>query len=211
MAVVDRQQQANTRTPAAEPASPAAERLTDPVQRYALQDAVANRALIDPLQWRRGSVHGPGGLPRAADEVQVGREGKESDEEKGGCKGTMQRVAGAPAPVQRVSISSSGGSPLDEGVRGKMEDAMGTDFSSVRVHQASSAAPKLGALAFTQGENIHFAPGAYSTQTLGHELAHVVQQRQGRVKPTGSVNGVALNDDPSLEAEADRIGAAVRG
>jgi ribosomal protein S18 acetylase RimI-like enzyme len=40
---------------------------------------------------------------------------------------------------------------------------------------------------------------------LGHELAHVVQQRAGRVRnPLGS--GLAVVQDHALEAEADRLG-----
>jgi hypothetical protein len=34
-----------------------------------------------------------------------------------------------------------------------------------------------------------------------------VQQRQGRVKATTSVNGLPVNDDKSLEKEADTLGA----
>lgn len=105
-----------------------------------------------------------------------------------------------------------GGSPMPEAVQAKMEHAFGTDFSGVRV-QESSAAPALGALAFTQGESIQFAPGQYrpespaGQQLLGHELSHVVQQRAGRVQATTQSAGVAVNDDTSLEAEADRHGA----
>ena len=43
-------------------------------------------------------------------------------------------------------------------------------------------------------------------ELLGHELTHVVQQSEGRVKPTTEVMGMPVNDDPSLEAEADKMG-----
>jgi hypothetical protein len=36
-----------------------------------------------------------------------------------------------------------------------------------------------------------------------------VQQKQGRVKPTLQAKGAAINDDPGLESEADRIGGAL--
>ena len=36
-----------------------------------------------------------------------------------------------------------------------MESSFGTDFSSVRVHPDSSKAPEVGALAYTQGTDIH--------------------------------------------------------
>ncbi|HYE52572.1 MAG TPA: hypothetical protein VEB20_23455, partial [Azospirillaceae bacterium] len=41
---------------------------------------------------------------------------------------------------------------------------------------------------------------------LPHEAWHVVQQMQGRVPVTGRIGAVPLNDDPALEAEADRMG-----
>lgn len=100
---------------------------------------------------------------------------------------------------------------IPEGVLQKMEVSFGTSFADVNVHVGSEAA-EVGALAFTQGNDIHFAPGQYNPESrsgqelLGHELAHVVQQREGRVRANGEVNGVPLNDDPSLEAEADRLG-----
>jgi hypothetical protein len=102
------------------------------------------------------------------------------------------------------------GQSLPEPVRQKMESALGADFSDVRVHIGSEAAA-IGALAFTYGSDIYFSPGLYDPHTthgqrlLGHELTHVVQQRAGRVRnPFGA--GVAVVQDPGLEAEADRLG-----
>jgi hypothetical protein len=91
-----------------------------------------------------------------------------------------------------------------------MERAFAADFSEVRVHVGPQAAA-IGALAFTAGTDIFFAQGRYQPQTteglrlLGHELAHVVQQKQGRVRnPLG--HGTAIVRDQVLEAEADRMG-----
>ncbi|MCP5053627.1 MAG: DUF4157 domain-containing protein [bacterium] len=89
--------------------------------------------------------------------------------------------------------------------------AAAMDFSDVNIHTNSSKAPAIGAIAYTQGNDIHFAPGAYNPnssagkQLLGHELAHVVQQREGRVQPTTTVNGLPVNDSPTLEKEADAM------
>ena len=87
----------------------------------------------------------------------------------------------------------------------------------MRVHE-DGRATSLGALAYTQGTNIHFAPGQYQPDSrqgqelLGHELTHVVQQAQGRVQATGQAKGVAINSDPALEHEADVMGTrAARG
>lgn len=105
--------------------------------------------------------------------------------------------------------AAHGGQPLPQGVRQMMEAAFGTRFDDVRVHVGAEA-QALGATAFTHGSHIHFAPGHYDPasprgrQTLGRELAHVVQQRAGRVSnPFGS--GVAVVHDRTLEAEAERL------
>jgi uncharacterized protein DUF4157 len=104
----------------------------------------------------------------------------------------------------------SGGWPLPRDVQAKMEGALGSSFADVRVHVGPEAS-SIGAIAFTWGSEIYFAPGQYNPHTphgqflLGHELQHVVQQRAGRVvNPFGS--GVAVVQDASLEAEADHLG-----
>jgi hypothetical protein len=108
------------------------------------------------------------------------------------------------------------GKPLPMDVRAKMEQAFGHDFSRVRIHEGRH--PAAGrAIAVTQAENIHFAPGNYRPDShdgqslLGHELTHVVQQRAGQVAaPQGK--GFPVNENLALEAEADRAGArAARG
>ncbi len=117
----------------------------------------------------------------------------------------------ASLPVQKKDNRTG----LPDHVKGRMESSFNTDFSDVKVHANSGKAPEVGALAYTQGSDIHFAPGQFSPesasgrQLLGHELAHVVQQRQGRVQPTTEVNGMPVNDSTSLEREADIQGRKV--
>lgn len=107
---------------------------------------------------------------------------------------------------QREAPNQTG---IPDEVKNNMEASFGTDFSDVRVHPDSSQAPEVGALAYTQGTDIHFAPGQFKpdTQTgqqlLGHELTHVIQQAEGRVQPTTEISGMPVNDDVSLETEAD--------
>jgi hypothetical protein len=92
-------------------------------------------------------------------------------------------------------------------LRAGLESLSGHDLEDVRVVRGSSRPASVGALAYTQGNDIHLAPG--QDQHLAHEAWHAVQQRQGRVAPTGSVAGHALNDDPALEREADVMAARV--
>ena len=135
---------------------------------------------------------------------------------------TIQRRAdesrGGGATGHAGSGSSTGaGAALPATVQTKMGNAFNFDFSGVRAHEGGQA-QAMGALAYTQGSQVHFAPGQYQPDTargqelLGHELAHVVQQSEGRVAATTQLKGVGINDDSGLEREADDWGArAARG
>ena len=78
-------------------------------------------------------------------------------------------------------------------------------FKDVSVHTNSSKATELNAKAFTQGNNIHFAPGMFNENTtqgkqlISHELSHVIQQKTSQVKPTTSINGNPVNDDTDMD------------
>jgi hypothetical protein len=94
-----------------------------------------------------------------------------------------------------------------------MEAAFGANFSQVRIHVGPQPA-SIGAAAFTWGPNIYFAPGQYNPHVpdgqalLAHELAHVVQQRAGRVvNPLGARTAVVQS--AALEADADRMAKRV--
>jgi hypothetical protein len=105
------------------------------------------------------------------------------------------------------------GRPLEPWIRQAMEGCFEQDFSAVRIHEGP-AAQSMGALAVTSGDELHFAPGLYDLTSregvalLGHELTHVVQQREGRVVNRFG-RGVAIVQDPAFEAEADRMGQRV--
>lgn len=72
-------------------------------------------------------------------------------------------------------------------------------------HYNSSQPAQLNAHAYAQGSEIHLAPG--QEMHLPHEAWHVVQQAQGRVKPTAQMKGgVPVNDETGLEQEADAMG-----
>lgn len=78
------------------------------------------------------------------------------------------------------------GIPLDLPTRGYFEQRMGADFSDVRIHAGPAAAREartFSAEAFTVGEHIAFAEGAFQPKTpegqelIAHELAHVAQEK----------------------------------
>lgn len=85
-----------------------------------------------------------------------------------------------------------------------IETLSGISMDDVKVHYNSSQPTQLQALAYTQGTDIHVAPG--QEKHLPHEAWHVVQQKQGQVKPTIQANGVSINDDKRLEQEAETMG-----
>ncbi len=117
----------------------------------------------------------------------------------------LQKKA-APGPVQREPNGSAGTTgSLPGGLKAGIESLSGLDMSGVQVHRNSAEPAKIGALAYAQGKDIHLGPG--QDKHLPHEAWHLVQQRQGRVRPTMQAKGVAINDDPSLEREADAMGA----
>jgi hypothetical protein len=87
-----------------------------------------------------------------------------------------------------------------------IESLSGISMDAVNVHYNSLQPAQLNAHAYAQGTDIHVAPGR--ERHLPHEAWHVVQQAQGRVRPTVQMKGKeGINDDPVLEQEADVMGA----
>jgi hypothetical protein len=95
---------------------------------------------------------------------------------------------------------------LPDRLKSGMESMSGMSLDHVKVHYNSSRPAQLNAHAYAQGGDIHVGPG--QEKYLSHEAWHVVQQAQGRVRPTMQMQGgVQVNDDKGLEAEADAMGA----
>jgi hypothetical protein len=92
---------------------------------------------------------------------------------------------------------------LPDRLKAGVENLSGLSMDDVRVHYNSPQPAAVQALAYTQGTDIHLAPG--QQKHLPHEAWHVVQQKQGRVKPTLQMKGVAINDDTGLELEAEAM------
>ena len=107
--------------------------------------------------------------------------------------------------TQRFEDERSNQTGMPDQLKAGIESLSGMDMSAVRVHHNSAQPAQLNALAYTQGNQIHLGPG--QEQHLPHEAWHVVQQMQGRVKPTLQAKGIDVNNEPALEQEADEMGA----
>ncbi|WP_375584849.1 DUF4157 domain-containing protein [Cyclobacterium xiamenense] len=111
-------------------------------------------------------------------------------------------------PIQRKENKN-----LPEDLQENMENSFGQDFTNVNIQKNSQEAVDLNARAFTKGDSVHFAPGEFNPNSekgknlIGHEFAHVTQQRSGVVKPPSVMGkGLILNDNEELEREADIFG-----
>lgn len=94
---------------------------------------------------------------------------------------------------------------LPDNLKSGVENLSGYSMDDVKVHYNSDKPTQLQAHAYAQGTDIHLASG--QEKHLPHEAWHVVQQKQGRVKPTLQMKGeVNVNDDKGLEKEADVMG-----
>jgi hypothetical protein len=161
------------------------------------------------------SASSPTRAPGARTSERLANEKRRSFDELDRAASHGHRLDAIPAHAPPLAAGKTG-RPLPSPLRGRMEAAFGASFEPVRVHEDESA-EALGAVAYTRGHDIHFAPGRYQPNALvgqaliGHELTHVVQQRAGIVSaPQGK--GAPINADPTLEAEADQQGMrAARG
>lgn len=115
-------------------------------------------------------------------------------------------------PIQKEKNKTG----LPDNLKAGTENLSGYSMDDVKVHRNSDKPAQLQAHAYAQGTDIHIAPG--QEKHLPHEAWHVVQQKQGRVKPTMQLmdqsatpdtakkNTVNVNDDAGLEQEADLMG-----
>lgn len=114
-----------------------------------------------------------------------------------------------PDVEKTIAQTRGGGAPLEPSTQERFSGTYGDDLGDVRVHtgpEAEGLARSVSARAFTTGSDVYFAQGEYSPgsgegqQLIGHELAHVVQQRGA---PTSGPLTVSQPGD-QLEVEADQ-------
>jgi len=106
----------------------------------------------------------------------------------------MEGIAGGEASTDldtAINSARGSGQSLDAGLQRSMGQAMGADFSGVRVHtdgQSDKLNRSIQARAFTTGQDVFFRQGEYNPgsrggqKLLAHELTHVVQQNGGAVQ-----------------------------
>jgi hypothetical protein len=108
-------------------------------------------------------------------------------------------------------ISRSTGFTLSLPLRERASRVFNTSFTDVRLHADSASAQtaaRIGARAFTIERDVYFGGGQYrpadpaGIELIGHELAHVVQQKSGLARTDLESGG------ERYEQEADRAGAA---
>jgi hypothetical protein len=200
-----------------------------PADLLALQRAAGNRSvqrMVAQRQQLRGIIGGAVQLQDGLEDeeplqnklVTTQRQTAEKEEEplqgrfetaqrQGAEDEELQMKAAPAAPVQLEGElpPPPNRTGLPDGLKSAIESLSGISLDSVSVHYNSSQPAQLNALAYTQGGDIHVAPG--QERHLPHEAWHVVQQAQGRVQPTMQMkDGVPVNDDAGLEHEADVMG-----
>ena len=118
---------------------------------------------------------------------------------------SLQRKADmANNAAQRAEAPRPNNTGMPDNLKSGIESLSGFSMDDVRVHYNSSKPATVQALAYTQGTDIHVAPG--QEKCLPHEAWHVAQQMAGRVSPTTNINGMPVNDNAALEHEADVMG-----
>ena len=136
----------------------------------------------------------------------------QSDEEEDTLQGkfepTVQRMEddeeGLQMKADTVFQQKPNNTGLPDNLKAGVESLSGFSMDDGKVHYNSSQPATVQALAYTQGTDIHVAPG--QERHLPHEAWHVAQQLAGRVEPTTEVGGMPVNDNIGLEHEADVMG-----
>ena len=107
--------------------------------------------------------------------------------------------------TQNTTQGPENNTGIPDELKASVEALSGYSMDEITVHYNSEKPAQVNALAYAEGSNIFIGPG--QEEHLPHELAHIVQQKEGSVKPTNTENGMAVNNDASLEKEADNMGA----
>ncbi|MDO8342998.1 MAG: DUF4157 domain-containing protein [Cellvibrio sp.] len=137
-------------------------------------------------------------ISRMAEPAPAATEAPQTETESSPAETATDNEQGVSAEVEQQIAGLRGqGAQLPEHVRTEMESQFNHDFSSVSIHNDSTAdtlCKQLSARAFTVGSDIFFASGEYAPDSqegkrlLAHELTHVVQQGSGVTRKIMRVN-----------------------
>jgi hypothetical protein len=150
------------------------------------------RTRLDPTERRAAD----GGTP----EIEANRTAEIAQDGRGQRYSPPQQYREPAATSGMTGLG--GGRPMTAQLRRGFEDAIGWDFSEVRLHTGPTAAEmatRLGARAFAVGHDVVFGrkvtdpEASEHRRLLAHELVHVVQQARGAAAGISSV-------DPSLSS-----------
>ncbi len=123
-----------------------------------------------------------------------------------------QNTANLEASIQK---ERGRGKPINDKIRGQLEQGFGADFSGVRIHtdtKSDELNKSIQARAFTIGQDIFFRQGAYNPnskqgqQLLAHELTHTIQQMNGlkllnNKQKTSTPQSNEKEKEPTLQAK----------
>jgi len=190
-------------------ASQVVEQINSPAAAQSTQGESVHRMEEKPEELQRQ----PEITPLQREEVE-----KEELQAKSILQGREAIAVGEASTDLETAINSArgGGQPLDAGLQRSMGQAMGADFSGVRVHtdaQSDQLNQSIQAKAFTTGQDVFFRQGAYDPgshggqELIAHELTHVVQQNGGAVQRYFYDS----NDTVVLSEEAVRKACATAG
>ncbi|WP_395064102.1 DUF4157 domain-containing protein [Flavobacterium sp.] len=117
------------------------------------------------------------------------------------------RLAIQVAQVQKAEVNQKkkNNTDLPDNLKSGIENLSDIAMDDVKVHYDSKKPAQLQAQAYAQGTDINFGTG--QEKHLSHEAFHIVQQKQGRVKPTKQIkDNTTIKKDTSLEKEANVMG-----
>lgn len=183
---------------------PLATSITPLVQRQEDEEEIQTRPLVQ-RQEDEEEIQTRPLVQRQEDEEEIQtrsliqRQEEEEIQTRAACRpGWDESFEAGPEIERRLAASKGGAARLPDSVRAFMEPRFGADFDNVRVHTGSDAVQMnrdLRAQAFTHGQDIYFGAAQYDPgsdagkKLLAHELAHVVQQVPGEVRPQAGAAG----------------------
>lgn len=127
---------------------------------------------------------------------------EEDDDKELRMKPMVQRLSDAdgmaatPELETSIQLFKGSGQPLADTIRQPIENALGANFSGVKVHtdeRSDQLNRSIQAKAFTTGKDIFFRQGEYNPRTrqgqqlIAHELTHVMQQNGNMLPNQGNI------------------------